>query len=139
MCDYPVGYLTGKYAPNYPVPAPIQTVTIMSERVRIEDDVNEIHRDFYPYTFYSIKRMWYKETSLGIVTINHVKSQDGFSYVSTIGATPKQADYAIGWQEPNYPVPVVYDVLPDAEYLVMLYERALLTQQLRELKGTTIN
>jgi hypothetical protein len=100
-------YLLGKYAPSYPVPALIQTVKIMSERVRIEDDVNEIHRDFYPYTFYSIHRMWYKETDLGIVTINHVKSQDGFSYVSTIGATPKQADYAIGWQKPRYPVPAI--------------------------------
>lgn len=36
-------------------------------------------------------------------------------------------------------VPVVYDQLPDAEYLVMLYELSLVEMQLRDLQHNTIN
>jgi hypothetical protein len=48
-------------------------------------------------------------------------------------------DYLLGKHPPNYPVPALYDVYPDPEYIVMLYQLALLEQQLRELRGNTLN
>lgn len=64
----------------------------------------------------------------GKVTVRRVTPGDGQS-----------APYHAGKLPPNYPLPVEYDTLPDAEYLVMLYERALLTKELAELRNATFN
>lgn len=47
--------------------------------------------------------------------------------------------YISGYTKPNYPVPALWDVYPDEEYLVMLYEHALLTQTLRDIRNETIS
>jgi hypothetical protein len=47
--------------------------------------------------------------------------------------------YECGKVDPRYPVPALHDVYPDPEYIMMLYEHALLTRQLAELRGVTFN
>lgn len=47
--------------------------------------------------------------------------------------------YHSGLSDPNYPVPALYDVYPDQEYIVMLYELALINEQIRDVKGIRTN
>lgn len=46
-----------------------------------------------------------------------------------------ELEYLYGYAPPNYPVPALWDVYPDEEYLIMLYKRADLIQKLRNLRG----
>lgn len=42
--------------------------------------------------------------------------------------------YNYGHVPPRYPMPAIWDKYPDQEYLIMMYERAKLEQELRDIR-----